>query len=94
MSTTQPAIRKSLGIPVPNLVRISGGFDLVGSLVEVIGVKQTKTAALTGAAVETVQSSPVVTHKWAERVGMYNNDPIWDEIFQNVRDSRKRRRKG
>lgn len=27
-------------------------------------------------------------HKWAERVGQYNNDPMWKEVKENVEESR------
>lgn len=93
MSTTQTAIRKSFSAPVLNLVKVSGGFYLVASVTKTIGVRQTQTSARTSAAKETVQSSPVVTHKWAERVGMYNDDPIWAAIVKNVKQSRKRERR-
>jgi hypothetical protein len=92
MSTTESTISKSFNLPVEGLVRIKGGFYWSVSLRKTVGVRMVQRKALTSAAEETVQTAPVATHKWAARVGMYNNDPIWAEIFKNVRDSRKRRR--
>jgi hypothetical protein len=94
MSTRQASIRALLNIPIGELVEIRAGAYRGANLRRVVGIKGYRRKASTGASKGTVQSSPVTLHKWAARVGMYNDDPIWGEIFENVRDSRKRMRKG
>ena len=34
----------------------------------------------------------VGAHKWAAKVGQYNNDPIWEEIFQHIQENRRQSR--
>jgi hypothetical protein len=93
VSTKETVIRKSFNMPVGDLVSIVGGVYWGVSLRSVVGVKPIRRNASTGATKGTVHSSPIAQHKWAARVGMYNDDPIWGEIFQNVRDNRQRLRK-
>ena len=94
MSTRQASIRSLLNIPVGELVQIKAGVYWGANLRRVVGTKRIRRNASTGVAEGTVQSSPITVHKWAARVGMYNDEPIWGEIFENVRGSRKRKRKG
>ena len=93
MSTSQASISTSFNMPVVELVQIKAGVYWGGSLRKLVGVKRIRRTASTGIAKGTVQSSPVAVHKWAARVGMYNDDPIWAAIVKNVRQSRKRQRK-
>lgn len=92
MSTKQTAIRKSFNVPASDFVTVGRGIDWGWPLRTLIGAKPIRRYAFTSGAKGTVQSRPIATHKWATRVGMYNNDPIWAEIVQNVRNNRKRLR--
>lgn len=65
------------------------GVDATARTGRVFGMARS-TRVATSDATQTVQAVVVTTHKWAARVGKYNNNPIWGEIFQSVQENRKR----
>jgi tRNA(Arg) A34 adenosine deaminase TadA len=64
------------------------GVNVLARAGRVIGMPRgTRTA--TSDATQTVHAVVVTTHRWAAKVGKYNDDPIWGEIFANVQESRR-----
>jgi hypothetical protein len=90
MSTREATVRNFFNLNLGDLASVTLGATLGGRFRQVLGVKHTGRVADTNVAVATVRAVPVVTHKWAAKVGKYNDDPIWGEIFENIRQNRRR----
>jgi hypothetical protein len=91
MSASQATILDFLNVRLGD-ARNTGfgvGVDVLARAGRLIGMSH-NTRAATSDATQTVQAVVVTTHKWAARVGKYNNNPIWGEIFQSIQDSRRR----
>jgi hypothetical protein len=89
MSTREATIRNLFNLDLDNLQTAGGGFGVGGGFRRVVGIASVGRLAIANAAVTTVYAVPVATHKWAAKVGKYNGDPIWGEVFANIRESRK-----
>jgi hypothetical protein len=100
MSTRQAVIRNWFNLDLGNVANAQGaglGVSLgvsFGGRVRRVGSTNIVYLADTGVTVSSLRAVPVVTHKWAAKVGKYNDDPIWAEVFQNIRENRRRLKEG
>jgi hypothetical protein len=91
MSTPQATVFDFLNLDFGDLKNsgVSVGLRVAGKISQMVGIDSGTRRADTNAAA-TIQAVAVTTHKWAAKVGKYNDDPIWAEIFQSVQDNRRR----
>lgn len=91
MSASQATILDFLNVRFGNLQNIGAGVGVhvSGHAGRVIGMARSNRVANSDAAL-TVEAVAVTTHKWAARVGKYNNNPIWGEAFRNIQENRRR----
>jgi hypothetical protein len=96
MSTREAVIRNAFNLDLGDLVSSSGqgvslGASLGGRFQRVAGnVVSAVYQAETGVTLSNLRAVPIVTHKWAAKVGKYNDDPLWGEIFRNIGENRRR----
>lgn len=91
MSASQAAILDFINLRVGNVrnIGVGAGLSVRGHVGQVIGMNRSQRAATSDAPL-TVEAVAVVNHKWAVRVGKYNDNTIWAEVFQNVQENRRR----
>lgn len=91
MSTPQATVLDFFNLDFGDLKNggVSAGLRVAGKISRMVGIDSGSRRADTNAAA-TVQAVAVASHKWAAKVGKYNDDPIWAEVFQSVQDNRKR----
>lgn len=91
MSASQATIQSFFNLRIGD-ARNTGfgvGVDVLSRTGRVIGMARS-TRAATSDTTQTVQAVVVTTHKWAAKVGKYNNNPIWGGIFQSIQENRRR----
>ena len=91
MSAPQATIPNFLNLRLGDLrnIGVGVGLDVRGSADRIVGMARSSHVATSDAGL-TVEAVAVTTHKWAAKVGKYNDDPIWAEVFQSIQDNRRR----
>ncbi|MGZ8846378.1 MAG: hypothetical protein ACXW3C_07925 [Pyrinomonadaceae bacterium] len=92
MSASQASILDFFNLQVGDVGNrgIGGGVDVRVYADQLFGMIRSKQTAKTSDSTATVQAVALTTHKWAARVGKYNNNPIWGEVFQSIQENRRR----
>jgi hypothetical protein len=91
MSTPQATVLDFINLDFGDLKNggVSVGLRVAGKISRMVGINSGSRRADTSDTT-TVQAVAVATHKWAARVGKYNDNPIWAEVFQSVQENRRR----
>jgi hypothetical protein len=93
MSASQANILDFVNLRFGSLTQVRAGVGRhVQGVAKVVGFSGTSEMAQTNDAAVTLQAISVSNHQWAARVGKYNDNPIWEEIFENIERDRRRQK--